>query len=140
VVDLAKQIGGDIGTPVSRSFISGVVHGLADDASERINEARRESASALIEEATQIADNAEPMPAAVAKASLQVKMRQWLAERFDPEHYGSRVPAVAVKMDFGALMLDALRRPIETLRPLAHTEPAPPPSPALKLLAPYSAA
>jgi hypothetical protein len=98
------------------------VHGLADDASERIDAARRESASALVEEAAQIADSAEPMPAAVAKAGLQVKTRQWLAERFDPERYGSRVPGVAVQVNVGELFLDALRQPVEKLRALAPAE------------------
>jgi hypothetical protein len=61
-------------------------------------------------------------------------MRQWLAERFNPERFGSRAPSVAVSMNVGALMLDALRQPRPS-RPLASTRSLP--SPALKLLAPH---
>jgi hypothetical protein len=117
VVDLAKQIGDDIGTSVSRSFISGVVHALADDASQRIDAARRQSADALVEEAAQIADDAEPLPASVAKASLQVKTRHWMAERFAPDQFGVKGSTINV-INAGQLMLEALRQPIATLRPI----------------------
>jgi hypothetical protein len=50
-----------------------------------------------------------------------VRTRHWLAERFDPERFGSRVPSVAVQVNVGELMLEALKQPIEKLRTLAAT-------------------
>jgi len=106
---LAKELG------VSRPFLSGILNNLSDDASERLEAARSESASALVDEAAQIADDAEPTPASVAKAGLQVKTRHWMAERFAPDKFGAKQPNIQI-VNAGTLMLEALRQPVDTLR------------------------
>jgi hypothetical protein len=105
---LATLLAQDLGEPVSRPFVSGILNNLTDDAKSRLAEARRESAMALVEEAAQIADDAEPTTGAVQKARLQVGTRQWMAERFAPEEFGGK-PGVVV--DMGQLFLEALRQP-----------------------------
>jgi hypothetical protein len=117
IAGLAKLIGVDIGKPISRSFLSGILNNVSDDARSRLEAARRESASALAEQATEIVDSAEPFPASVAKASLQAKTRHWLAERFAPDAFGQKPPTVNI-VNAGTLMLEALRQPIERLRPV----------------------
>jgi len=121
IVELAQSIAVAIGTPVSRSFLSGVLHNLSDDASERLGAARRESASALVEEAAKIADDAEPFPASVAKAGLQIRTRHWMAERFSPNEFGQKPPSVNI-VNAGTLMLDALRVPVAALAPIPEDE------------------
>jgi hypothetical protein len=116
IADLAKQLGEAIGRPVSRPFVSGILHNLSEDASARLEAARSESAAALVEEAAQIADGAEPFPASVAKAGLQVKTRHWMAERFAPEKFGPKSPNINI-VNTGTLMLDALRQPLDVLMP-----------------------
>jgi hypothetical protein len=104
ITTLAAELG------VTRPFLSGVLNTLSDDASERLEAARAESAATLVEEAAQIADDAEPFPASVAKAGLQVKTRHWMAERFAPDKFGVKGSTINV-INAGQLMLDALRRP-----------------------------
>jgi hypothetical protein len=115
IVGLANLVGLEIGLPISRSFLSGILNNLNDDARMRLEAARRESASALAEQTTEIADAAEAFPASIAKAGLQVRTRQWLAERFAPEQFGQK-SSVAVTANVGQLMLEALRVPVDQLR------------------------
>lgn len=105
---LAQDISREIGA-VSRPLLSSILNNAAPDASDRLNAARREGASALVEIATQIADDTEATTAAVMKARLQVGTRQWLAERMDAASYGQK--GTTVNINVGALMLDALRQP-----------------------------
>ena len=125
IAELATAIGLDIGTPISRSFLSGILNNLSDDARARLEAARRESAAALAEEAAQIADSAEPFPASVAKANLQVNVRKWLAERYSPDQYGQKTATVNI-LNAGTLMLDALRQPVDLLNPVSEDIEGPP--------------
>ena len=109
IAQLAREIGVAIGSSVSRPLLSGVLHNLAPDASERLDAARRQGAGALVEEAMQIADDAEPTTGAVQKARLQVGTRQWTAERWAPDMFGAK--GTSVTLNIGHLMLDALRQP-----------------------------
>jgi hypothetical protein len=113
ILKLAESLAADSGGPVSRSFLSGVLHNLAPDATERIKAARNESATAYIDEAVQIADDAEPTSAGVQKAKLQVATRTFMAGKLDPATWGERSPVVNINM--GSLMLDALRTPVAQL-------------------------
>lgn len=123
IADLATAIGLEIGTSVSRSFLSGILNNLTEDARSRLEAARRESAPALVEEAAHIADTAEPFPASVAKATLQVRTRHWMAEKYSPEQFGTKPPSLTV-VNAGALMLEALRQPIDVLLPIADVAAA----------------
>jgi len=119
IAALADKLSIDVGHRVSRPHLSGILHGFAPDATERIEKARREGAHALVEQAVKIADEAELTTAGVQKAGLQVRTRQWTAEKFAPADFGSKITGVA-HVSIGQLMLDALLQP-------------PPPSPSLRL-------
>ena len=69
----------------------------------------REGAAALVEEAVQIADDAEPTTGAVQKARLHVGTRQWTAERWAPDLFGQK--GALVNVSIGQLMLEALMQP-----------------------------
>jgi hypothetical protein len=105
---LAEDLAAELGESVSRPFLSGAVHALAPDAKSRIEGARREGAAALAEYATTIADRANETTAGVAKARLQSDTRRWLAERFDPAHFGSSTKA-EVTVTLGQLHIEALK-------------------------------
>jgi hypothetical protein len=108
--DLAAELTTELGTPVSRQHVSQTAHELEPAAKERIAAARTESAFAFAEATKDIADQAEPTAGGAAKARLQIGSRQWLAERFNAELFGTR-PA-NINVNIGALMLDALRQPM----------------------------
>jgi hypothetical protein len=74
-----------------------------------------------VEEAAQLADDAEATPAGVQKAGLQVRTRQWMAERFDPQMFGEKNGQVNVNI--GQLMLEALRQPPPVRALVAGDEP-----------------
>jgi hypothetical protein len=110
---LAEALAVEMGESISRPFLSNTVHGLADDAKARLALARREGAAALVEQSVSIADDAPETAGGVSKAKLQVGTRQWLAEKADPEQFGSRVQ---VAVSLGQLHLDAMRhRSIEVV-------------------------
>jgi len=117
--DLAASLAAELNEPVSRQLVSGAAHALSADAKERIATARRECAIALVEDTITIADEAQETTGAAAKARLQIGSRQFFAERFNPEQFGTMKPQVSVSI--GTLMLEALRQP-------------PPPPPALPAL------
>jgi hypothetical protein len=116
---LAEELGRDIGRRVSRPLVSGILHGLAPDAAERLDKARREGAHALVEQAVKIADEADETTAAVQKAGLQVRTRQWTAEKFSPADFGTKAVA-SVNVSFAQLFLEALKAPL----PQRPAEPA----------------
>jgi len=120
IADLAVDLAADLGEPVSRQLVSQTIHALEPNAKERIEAARKESALALAEETKDIADNAEPTAGGAAKARLRIGSRQWMAERFAPEQFGTRP---SINLNIGALMLDALRQPIESLAPARIVAP-----------------
>lgn len=110
ISDLAQDIAKEIGTPVSRPLLSGILN-ATPDASARLEAARRQGAHAIMDDAVKIADDAEPTPGAVAKARLQVGTREWLAERFAPDAFGVKQLGGQVNISVGKLMLAALQAP-----------------------------
>lgn len=71
--------------------------------------AREVGAHQLAEESIELADNATPEDAHVA--GLQVKTRQWVAERWNRRDFGNDRSAVQLNVSIGSLMLEALRQP-----------------------------
>jgi hypothetical protein len=114
IQQLADTLAGEFGVSVSRPLVSAILNNAAPDAPDRLDAARRESAYAMVEAATQIADTCESTAGGAAKARLQVSHRSWLAERFNRAAFGQG-PSTNVQISFGSLMLDALRRPIAEL-------------------------
>lgn len=58
LTEIAASLETEMGESVSRSFLSMIVHRLTDDSPDRIKEARRLGATALVEDAIGIADRA----------------------------------------------------------------------------------
>jgi hypothetical protein len=69
--------------------------------------ARARGGRSLAEQTLEIADNASPQEAQVAK--LRVDTRRWLASKQAPDEYGDKQPAL-VNIDLGSMALDALRK------------------------------
>lgn len=69
--------------------------------------AREAGASALADETIEIADEAEPQTAQVAK--LRIEARRWLAGKINPEAYGDKT-GPALTLNLGDMMLDSLRK------------------------------
>ena len=76
---------------------------------DMLSRARREAATALVDEALHITDSVEPETAAIQKAKLQSDLRRWMAGRLSREDWGDQQGAL-VSIDLGQLHLDALRQ------------------------------
>ncbi len=76
--------------------------------------ARARGGQSLAEQTLEIADNASPQEAQVAK--LRVDTRRWLASKMAPDEYGDKQQPL-VNIDLGSMALDALRK-----RSITHTE------------------
>jgi transposase-like protein len=83
----------------------------SDERRKAYEQAKRDSADALVEEAGEILDNAPTDSAPqVTKAVKRADHKRWLAGKRDREQYGDDKGAqVNVNLDLGALHLDALR-------------------------------
>lgn len=69
--------------------------------------AREAGADALADETLQIADEAEPQTAQVAK--LRIEARKWLAGKMNPAVYGEKA-GTTVNLSLGDMALDSLRK------------------------------
>jgi hypothetical protein len=69
--------------------------------------ARTRGGRSLAEQTLEIADNASPQEAQVAK--LRVDTRRWLASKQAPDEYGDKQQPL-VNIDLGSMALDALRK------------------------------
>lgn len=109
-VVLRRVADGETLTAVARSMglSRNMLGDWLNDTPERaamLRRARAASASALAEQALELADtNAS---AEHGKTRLQIEMRRWLAGRYSPDEYAERTPAVTVNV--GGLHIDALR-------------------------------
>lgn len=114
--DLSRDLSATMREKISRTLTSRTAHALSPDATQAIEAAMREGASALAEQTLTIARDAEPTTGSVQQAKLQIATHTWLAERRHPEKWGPK-PAVQV-MSIGQLHLAALMK---------HSLPARPP-------------
>lgn len=73
-----------------------------------IREARAIAAHKLVDEAMTIADGSKPKDASVTRE--RVKMRQWLAERYNREAYGQPEKQAPVQVNIGQLYMTAMKR------------------------------
>lgn len=109
VSELALSLAEEMGESVSRTFLSGVIHNIAPDASQQVVAARRRAAALLAEESLEIADTPHKTREDIDQAKLRIGTRHWLAERFNRDEFGAN-SRVAVQISIGALHLDALRQ------------------------------
>lgn len=79
-----------------------------ETADRALDSARVRASHSMAEEAVELVDNAAEFAPAVAKASAQARSRQWMAERYNPQRFGTQ-KGVSVNVSIGSLHLDALR-------------------------------
>ena len=114
VLQLAYAVSKNIGLEIdgvqeiSRSMLERYLFGLSDDANARLKAAQRPGARGLTDQSIEIADSAESKDDA-ATARVKVSARQWLAERWDRETFGTPKQA-PVQINFGSIHLESLRR------------------------------
>jgi Bacteriophage Sf6, terminase small subunit-like len=109
----------------SPQWIYTLLHGLTPDAKDRVREARKVGATALADQALEIADRPASSTAEVQANRLAVDTRRWIASSFDRATFGDAPPKVEVAVSFGQLHLDALRQ-----RAIPTFQAAPPALPA----------
>src|SRR6185437_7782321 len=111
VQQLADHLSTLAGEPVHRGWLTPVLQGLAPNAVQRMNDARRASAHALVEDAQAIVDTAavDPSREGIAAAKVQADLRTWRAARYDRETFGEKATH-SVEISLGQLHLDALRQ------------------------------
>jgi hypothetical protein len=98
--DIAEELG------VSRQILSTWANAPARR--DALARARREAASALVDEALAITDSVEAETAAIQKAKLQSDLRRWIAGRLSREDWGEQQGAL-LNIDLGQMHLEALR-------------------------------
>lgn len=109
IIELAEA-----GTPIARicgetGLSKAALYKWQDSSPEHADlftRARALAAHALVDEALEIADNADPEY--VQKAKLQVQTRQWTAERWNRKDYGQAKAEVAISIS--GLHIEALKR------------------------------
>ena len=109
VVELAKA-----GQPVARicaatGLCKAALYAWQDQTPEHAElfaRARALAAHDLVDEALEIADNADPEE--IQKAKLRVQTRQWTAERWNRKDYGQAKAEVAISIS--GLHIEALKR------------------------------
>ena len=80
----------------------------APERAELASRARARAAHVLVDEALEIADEAdEENPVSIQKAKLRTQVRQWTAERWNKKDYGAAKAEVAISIT--GLHFDALR-------------------------------
>jgi len=111
VQQLADHLTKLAGEPVHRGWLTPVLLKLAPNAEQQMNDARRRSSHALVEDAQAIVDTAaaEPTREGIAAAKVQADIRTWRAARYDRETFGDKATH-AVEISLGDLHLDALRQ------------------------------
>lgn len=109
----------------SRGWLSGLLKSLTPDAAERIEQARVESAEALVERATETLEDVgkDASREELQKAKALADIDLWLAARRDRAKFGD-TPQVQIGISAGSLHLDALRavQPRQSRPELVHTE------------------
>lgn len=109
-IDLCKEIADEIDAPVWHSSVERWLK--VEFGPEAVTTAMRTSrvrASPYIaEQSVALVDAAGETSAEVSKAGAQARSRQWLAEKFSPEAFGSR-SGTSVVINVSQLHLDSLR-------------------------------
>lgn len=106
ILDLANELG------CSRTYLSRHLN-AHEDYRPMIEEARREQADTLAEEALQIADNLADGTVTredIAVAKERIDVRKWLATVNHPDRYQVNKNTPAITLNINQLHLDALKK------------------------------
>lgn len=108
---LATEISKATGHDISIAILNSVLRNAYGDAAiERVQAARKVGAHTMVDDAIDLVDNASTSSSEdLRKADMQAKVRQWTAERFNPDAFGSQ-KGVKVQINVGVLHLDAMRQ------------------------------
>jgi hypothetical protein len=107
------------GPSISRAFLSRLLH-QDDDRSAQVVKARREGASAMVDDALHIVDSSPVDRDAVQHSRARAELRLKVAGLVDREAWGDSKQAINVQVNVADMHLDSLRhRIIENSRPLA---------------------
>lgn len=119
VADVARTVLKPDGQPISRNFLSTLLH--ADPArSAQVYRARDEGSDAMVDDGLHLVDKAQSDRDSIAKAKVQAEMRLKVAGFISRERWGETKQAVTVTVNAATLHVDALRhRIIEACRPVA---------------------
>ena len=101
ILSLAKSLG------VSHTAFYDWIERGGEARASALARARARGGRSLAEQTLEIADNASPQEAQVAK--LRVDTRRWLAAKQAPDEYGDKQQPL-VNIDLGSMALDALRK------------------------------
>ena len=101
VLSLARTIG------ISHTAFYDWIDRGGEARADALARARARGGQSLAEQTLEIADQASPQEAQVAK--LRVDTRRWLASKMAPDEYGDKQQPL-VNIDLGSLALDALRK------------------------------
>jgi hypothetical protein len=110
VAQLWKVVQEEVGETSVRGWAYTVLYALAPDARQRVKEARKIGAHALVDEALEISDRPAGTAAEAASNRLAVDTRLRIAGIFNREELGDSAPKVQVSLSVAQLHLDALRR------------------------------
>lgn len=96
---------------VSRSFMATLLH-ADEERSKLVKGMRATIAAAITEKTLELADGTPDNATReeLARADLRIRVRQWLAARYDPAQFGDKKGDVNVQVNIDGLYLDALRR------------------------------
>src|SRR5689334_12397235 len=108
VADIARTLFKPDGQPISRNFLSTLLH--ADrERSLRVFGARREGAAAMVDHGLHLVDSAQPDRDSIQKARTQAEFRLKVAGLIDRDGWGESKQAVTVQVMSGDVHLGALR-------------------------------
>ena len=97
---------------------------FGDEASVRLEAARREGAHVMVDDAIEIIEDADTSSRErLQHAKMKADIRMWTAGKFNREQYGENKGA-HVQISIAGLHLDALRRPMVTATIVEPAEPA----------------
>lgn len=113
ILQLAGELSAVVGAPIHREALSKYLASLEreSDTEGTLARARARGAHAIAEHTLALADSATDET--VQATTLQIRTRQWLAERWNAAELG-QLKGPSVTVNINSLMLEALRQPVPT--------------------------
>lgn len=126
IAGIARTLSERTKLDIQRHVLSAYLHGLSDDASERLAQSRPVMAHAMAEDAILIVDEKVYDKLDVARNALRARTREGLAKMFNPEF--NQPKQQGLTLNIGTLHLNALRSGAFDLEATAsHTRSIEPP-------------
>lgn len=108
IAGVARTLYRPDGLAIDRSTLSNMLRRDPERAA-RVKQARTEGASAMVDQALHLVDDAALDKDAIQKARVQAELRVKVAGLIDRESYGPSQPQVNVQVNVEGMHLDALR-------------------------------